>query len=138
VFKNGDAKHINNFALGQYGRYRTNIWNYPGVNSFKGNDLLKIHPTVKPVGMIADAIRDCSNRNGLILDPFAGSGTILIAAQRTGRQARAIELEPKYVDAAIRRWERVTGEKAVLMGEDLFFDEVADSRAAEREECHVG
>ena len=116
VFKKGQATHINNFGLGQHGRYRTNIWNYPGVNTFKGKgyELLKLHPTVKPVSMIADAIRDCSHRKGLILDPFSGSGTILMAAERTGRYARAIELEPKYVDVSIRRWERVTGNSARL------------------------
>ncbi len=88
----------------------------PGVNTFKGKgfELLKLHPTVKPVSLIADAIRDCSHRKGLILDPFAGSGTILIAAERTGRYARAIELEPLYVDVAIQRWQRVTKKNAVL------------------------
>ena len=86
MFKKGDAPHINNFELGQHGRYRTNVWNYPGVNTFKGKgyELLALHPTVKPVGLIADAIRDCSHRRGLVLDPFLGSGTLLIAAERTG------------------------------------------------------
>jgi DNA modification methylase len=116
VFKKGAAPHVNNFELGQHGRYRTNVWSYPGVNSFKGkgHKLLALHPTVKPVSLIADAIRDCSHRKGIVLDPFAGSGTVLIAAERTGRQARAIELDPQYVDASIIRWQRVTGRQAVL------------------------
>lgn len=126
VFKNGKAPHINNFELGQHGRYRTNVWQYPGVNTFtgKGHELLKLHPTVKPVSMIADAMRDCSHQNGLILDPFAGSGTVIIAAERTGRCARAIELEPKYVDVAIRRWEHVTGELAVHPETGMTFQEM--------------
>jgi len=112
VFKKGDATHINNFELGQHGRYRTNVWNYPGVNTLKGKrfELLAMHPTVKPVAMIADAIRDCSHRNGIILDPFSGSGTILIAAERTGRKARAMELDPSYVGVSVMRWQRITGD----------------------------
>ena len=115
IFKKGNAAHINNFELGQHGRYRTNVWTYPGVNTFTGggHDLLSLHPTVKPVSLIADALRDCSHRNGIVLDPFAGSGTVLVAAERTGRQARAIELDAHYVDVAIRRWQRVTGKQAV-------------------------
>jgi DNA modification methylase len=134
IFKKGQATHINNFGLGQHGRYRTNIWNYSGVNTFKGKgyELLKLHPTVKSTSMIADAIRDCSHRKGLILDPFAGSGTILLAAERTGRYARAIELEPKYVDTAIRRWERVTGNLAVHAETGLTFSELRDIRLAEQ------
>lgn len=132
VFKNGQVAHINNFGLGEKGRYRTNVWQYPGVNTFKGKsfELLKLHPTVKPVGMIADAIRDCSYIKGIVLDPFAGSGTILMAAERTGRHARAIELDPKYVDIAIRRWMRVTGEEPILDGTDARFSEVKMMRAA--------
>lgn len=114
IFKNGDAPHINNFELGQHGRYRTNVWSYPGATSATGRKLLELHPTVKPVAMIADALRDCSHRRGIVLDPFAGSGTILVAAERCGRRARAIELEPRYVDVAVQRWQRVTGKHAVL------------------------
>lgn len=125
VFKNGTAKHINNFELGQHGRYRTNVWSYPGVNSFgSGHELLKLHPTVKPASMIADAIRDCSKRGGLVLDPFAGSGTILVAAERTGRCARAIELDPRYVDVAIRRWQRVTGKDAIHAASGMTYTEM--------------
>jgi DNA modification methylase len=132
IFKNGQGKHINNFELGQNGRYRTNVWEYAGVNSFgKNQGLLTLHPTVKPAGMIADALRDCSNRNGIVLDPFAGSGTIIIAAEQTGRCARAIEYEPKYVDVAIRRWERITGQEAVLAATGQTYDEVENLRAEE-------
>ena len=132
VFKRGDAAHINNFELGQHGRYRTNVWKYPGVNTFtgKGYELLALHPTVKPVSLIADALRDCSHRKGLVLDPFAGSGTILIAAERTGRRARAIELDPQYVDVAIHRWQRVTGHQAVLAATGQTWNQVRAERLA--------
>jgi DNA modification methylase len=111
VFKNGTEPHINNFRLGAQGRYRTNVLDYPSVNSFdpgrRGD--LELHPTTKPVALIADLIRDCSRRNGVILDPFGGSGTTILAAERTGRVARVIELDPLYVDVAIRRWQKITG-----------------------------
>jgi DNA modification methylase len=115
VFKNGRGAHINNFGLGEKGRYRTNVWDYAGVNTLKRGraEELAMHPTVKPVAMVADAIRDCSRRNGIILDPFCGSGTTIVAAERTGRCAYALELDPKYVDVAVRRWEAMTGDKAV-------------------------
>jgi hypothetical protein len=130
VFKRGDAPHINNFELGQHGRYRTNVWTYPGVNTLKGKgyQLLALHPTVKPVGLIADALRDCSHRKGIVLDPFAGSGTILIAAERTGRQARAIELDPQYVDVGLLRWQRVTGKQATLAATGQSWAEVRAER----------
>jgi len=130
VFKKGDAPHINNFELGQHGRYRTNVWNYPGVNTFKGKgfELLALHPTVKPVSMIADAMRDCSHRKGIVLDPFAGSGTVLIAAERTGRHARAIELDPQYVDVAIKRWQRISGKQAILKATGQTWDQVSVDR----------
>jgi hypothetical protein len=133
LFKKGEAPHINNFELGQHGRYRTNVWSYAGVNTLKGKgyELLALHPTVKPVSLIADAIRDCSHRNGIILDPFAGSGTVLIAAERTGRHARAIELEAKYVDVAVARWQRVTGKQAVLAATGQTWEEVQGERLVE-------
>lgn len=126
VFKNGSAAHINNFGLGQHGRYRTNVWDYAGVNSLKAEreEELAMHPTVKPIAMVADAIRDCSRRGGIILDVFSGSGTTIIAAEQTGRTARAIELDPRYVDVAIRRWQKVTGGNAVLDGSGTSFDDV--------------
>src|SRR5215471_5820129 len=111
VFKNGTAPHINNFGLGGQGRYRANVLDYPSVNSLhparRGE--LDLHPTVKPVALVADLIRDCSRRNGVILDPFGGSGTTILAAERAGRVARVIELDPLYVDVAIRRWQKITG-----------------------------
>ena len=115
VFKKGKAKHINNVQLGSNGRYRTNVWQYPGVNSFGGGrmDELQMHPTVKPTAMVVDAIKDCSKRGGIILDPFAGSGTTLIAAEKTGRKARLIELDPLYCDVTIRRWQELTGHDAI-------------------------
>jgi len=114
VFKTGGAPHRNNIQLGQYGRYRTNVWDYAGVNSFrKGRDEeLAMHPTVKPVALVADAIRDCTSRNDMVVDSFVGSGTTLLAAEKTGRIAYGMEIDPLYVDAAIRRWEAYTGRQA--------------------------
>jgi DNA modification methylase len=111
VFKVGKAAHVNNVALGRHGRHRTNVWDYVGQNSLNSSakSKLALHPTVKPVAMIADAIRDCSNRGDVILDPFGGAGTTLIGAERTGRRARVIELDPRYVDVSIERWQRLTG-----------------------------
>jgi DNA modification methylase len=111
VFKSGTAPHVNNFGLGAQGRHRANVLDYPSVNSLhparRGE--LELHPTVKPVALIADLVRDCSRRNGIILDPFGGSGTTILAAERAGRIARVIELDPLYIDVAIRRWEQTTG-----------------------------
>ena len=90
-----------------------------------------MHPTVKPVALVADAIKDCTRRNGLVLDPFAGSGTILIAAERTGRRAQAMEIDPHYVDVAVKRWQDYTGKSAVLAGDDRTFELMAESRLAE-------
>lgn len=130
IYKNGTAPHINNVELGKHGRYRTNVWRYAGANSFgkRRNADLAAHPTVKPVALVADAIKDCSKRGGLILDPFAGSGTIFLAAARTGRLAAGIELDPLYVDVAIRRFEALAGNTArhATMGES--FGEVAAAR----------
>lgn len=126
VWKHGKAPHINNVMLGSR-RYRTNLWMYDGVNTFKrGRDEeLAMHPTVKPVAMIADALLDCSNRGDPVLDPFAGSGTILIAAEKTGRRAYAMDLDPRYCDVAIRRWQKFTGKQAVLVENGKTFDEIA-------------
>jgi DNA modification methylase len=104
VFKNGAKPHVNNIDLGRFGRSRSNVWDYAGQNGFNGTkSKLVLHPTVKPVALVADAIRDCSNRNNIILDPFGGSGTTLIAADKTGRKARLIEIDPRFVDVTIRR-----------------------------------
>ena len=130
VFKNGTAPHRNNCGLGEHGRYRTNVWSYPGVNSLGAArfDQLRMHPTPKPVALVADAIRDCSTRGGIILDCFVGSGTTLIAAEKTGRRAYTMELDPKFVDTAARRWEAYTGDKAVHGETGLTFAKVAVAR----------
>jgi DNA modification methylase len=129
VFKNGKGRHRNNIQLGQYGRYRTNVWEYPRVNSLsrKGEEgnLATLHPTVKPVALVADAILDCSARRDIVLDSFLGSGTTLVAAERVGRICYGIELDPLYVDAAIRRWQRYTGDYAVHAVTGKRFDEIA-------------
>ena len=136
VFKRGKQSHRNNVQLGQFGRYRSNVWQYPGANSFsrtsaEGN-LLALHPTVKPVALVADAIMDCSSRGDIVLDPFLGSGTTVIAAERTGRICYGIELDPAYVDTAVRRWQRFTGMRAVHGDSQQNFDdlekEAADAR----------
>jgi DNA modification methylase len=116
VWKSGTAAHVNNFGLGQHGRNRTNVWDYAGISSLRAGRLeeLAMHPTVKPVALVADAIKDCSRRGGLVLDPFCGGGTILVAAERTGRKARALEIDPAYVDVGVRRWQTYTGKAAVL------------------------
>jgi hypothetical protein len=131
VFKNGRAPHVNNVQLGRFGRSRTNVWNYAGQNSF-GNDRdteLAMHPTVKPVALVADAILDCSQRGQIVLDAFAGSGTTLIAAEKTGRHGYGIELDPHYVDTAIRRFEMIHGINAILDGAGLDFASVGQQRA---------
>ena len=132
VWKSGRTAHINNFELGQHGRNRTNVWDYAGVNTMRAGRLeeLTMHPTVKPVALVADAIKDCSHRGGLVLDPFCGSGTILIAAERTGRKARALEIDPTYVDVAVRRWQRYTGKSAVLAASGETFETIEEQRAA--------
>lgn len=130
VWKVGDAEHINTFGLGDTGRYRTNVWAYAGVNTFRAGraEELAMHPTVKPVALVADAIRDVSRRGDIVLDTFGGSGTTLIAAQRTGRRARLIEIDPQYCDVTIRRWQRMTGKEAILAANDKTFDDVAIER----------
>ena len=130
VFKKGSAPHINTFGLGETGRYRTNVWSYPGVNTFRAGraDELAMHPTVKPVALVADAIRDVSHRGDVVLDPFGGSGTILIGAQKTGRKARLLELDPLYVDVICRRWMAFSKTPAILAATDQTFEDVAAAR----------
>lgn len=130
VWKNGDAPHVNNFELGQHGRNRANVWTYAGVNTFRSDRLeeLAVHPTVKPVAMIADAMRDCSRRGDIVLDPFVGSGTTILAAERVGRRAYALDLDPLYVDVAVRRWQAFTRRDAILEGTGTTFDELATGR----------
>ena len=136
AFKNGKAPHINNFELGQTGRYRTNVWDYAGVNSFgrDRNDCLAMHPTVKPVALVADAIRDCSRRRQIVLDPFAGSGTTLIAAEKTGRRAHVLELDPIYCDTIVRRWQAFTGKCAQHVQTDQTFEVMEERRLAEADQ----
>jgi DNA modification methylase len=128
VFKHGDASHQNNFGLGAGGRPRSNVWNYRGANAFGKDrmDLLGIHPTVKPVAMIADALRDVSRRGDIVLDSFLGSGSTLIAAEETGRVCIGVELDPLYVDVAIRRWQKRTGKDAVHAASGETFDAIAE------------
>jgi DNA modification methylase len=130
-FKNGDAPHQNNIELGRHGRNRSNVWSYPGVNGFRSGRLddLRAHPTVKPVALVSDAIRDCSSRRGIVLDPFLGSGTTILAAEKIGRRAYGIEIDCLYVDVAIRRWQEFTKRDAVLVTGETF-DEVAAERRA--------
>lgn len=131
VFKKGRAPHINNFGLGEEGRHRTNVWDYPGVSSLgrDRDEALAMHPTVKPVALIADALRDCSRRGDTVLDVFGGSGSTLIAADQCGRKARLIEIDPLYCDTIVRRFERVTGESAVLAESSTSFQEMARQRS---------
>lgn len=129
VFKSGKARHVNNFGLGDTGRYRTNVVKYAGANTFRKGRAkdLEDHPTIKPVMLVADFILDCSNRGDLVLDPFCGSGSSLLAAHRTGRRGAAIELDPLYVDTAIRRLRDATGLVAIH-ADGRSFDEIAADR----------
>jgi DNA modification methylase len=138
VWKNGDAEHINNFGLGKYGRNRSNVWSYAGVNTFRSERLkdLAAHPTAKPVAMVADAVRDCSRRGDIVLDPFVGSGTTILAAERVSRRVRALDLNPLYVDVAVRRWQAFTKRDAVLQSTGETFDErVSASQSGKRREA---
>jgi DNA modification methylase len=130
VFKQGTAPHVNTIELGRSGRYRTNVWDYAGVNTFRSGRLddLAMHPTVKPVALVIDAIKDCSRRGEIVLDPFSGSGTTIIAAEKSQRRACAMELDPIYVDVAIRRWEKLTGGEAIHGLNGQTFAEVKEGR----------
>jgi DNA modification methylase len=127
VFKHGRAAHRNNIQLGQYGRHRSNVWHYPGATSGAGStdegNLFALHPTVKPVALVADAILDCSARGEIVLDGFLGSGTTLIAAERTGRRCYGLEIDPLYVDLIVRRWQAFTGDQTYHAVMDCSFDE---------------
>lgn len=130
VFKYGPAPHRNNVQLGKYGRDRTNVWMYPSprTSSEEGN-LLALHPTVKPVRLVADAILDCTARGDIVLDSFLGSGTTVIAAERTGRRCYGLELDPLYVDTTVRRWQAYTGEHARHSLNGRSFNELEAERA---------
>jgi DNA methylase len=138
VWKSGTAPHLNNFELGQHGRNRTNVWDYAGINTFRSSrmDELQMHPTVKPVALVVDAIKDCSKQGDIVLDPFCGSGTIIVAAERTGRKARALEIDPVYIDVAIRRWEQLTGKSATLSTGGTF-EEITEQRTVELDLAQV-
>lgn len=132
VFKRGNAPHSNNVELGRFGRNRTNVWSYAGANVFKEgrDDELAMHPTVKPVGLIVDALKDVSDRGGVVLDPFGGSGSTLIAAERCGRTARLIEIDPTYCDVIIARFQAYTGKDATLASTGQTFDRTSDLRVS--------
>jgi DNA modification methylase len=134
VFRVGKGSHLNNVQLGKNGRSRSNVWHYAGVNSFRAGRMedLRAHPTVKPVALVCDAIRDCTRRDDLILDAFCGSGTTILAAERLGRCAVGVEIEPLYVDVAIRRWQDFAGKDAVHADTGRTFDEVSKRRRQKR------
>jgi DNA modification methylase len=127
VFRVGEIAHLNNIELGRHGRSRSNVWHYAGVNAFRAGrmDELRSHPTAKPVALVCDAIKDCTRRGDIVLDTFSGSGTTIMAAERVGRHARALELEPRFVDVAIRRWQAFTRRDAIHAPSGLSFDEIA-------------
>ena len=133
VWKVGTTPHTNTFGLGETGRYRTNVWDYAGISSISATraEELAMHPTVKPVALVADAIKDCSKRGEIVLDAFGGSGSTLIAAEKTGRLARLIEYEPGYCDVIIQRWQQMTGKHATLAGDGATFETFAEVRGAE-------
>lgn len=133
VFKAGQGPHVNNVELGKHGRFRTNVWSYAGANGFSNSrdDDLAMHPTVKPVALVADAVLDCSTRKSIVLDAFAGSGTTLVAAHKTGRRGYGIELDPLYCDVILKRLAKVTKCEPVLLGTVQTFAEVKAARSNE-------
>jgi DNA modification methylase len=130
IFRVGHACHLNNVQLGRHGRSRSNVWHYAGANAFgpQGVARLQAHPTPKPVLMVADAIKDCTRRGDIVLDTFSGSGTTIMAAERVGRRGYALEIEPRYVDMAVRRWQAFTRKDAILVATGRTFDEMAIER----------
>ena len=127
IFRVGQAPHLKKFELGRNRRSRTNVWHYAGVNSLPASCMeeLRLHPSAKPVALVADAIKDCTRRGDIVLDTFCGLGTTIMAAERVGRQARAVEIEPRFVDVAIRRWQAFTRGEARHAESGLKFDEIA-------------
>src|SRR5436309_10006478 len=141
ILRVGQAPHLNNIELGRHGRSRSNVWHYARVNSFRAGRMeeLRAHPTAKPVALVADAIKDCTRRGDVVLDTFSGSGTTIMAAERVGRHARALEIEPRFVDVAIRRWQAFTRRDAVHAETGLSFDEIAaDSAASQKASSYHG
>lgn len=136
VFKKGDVAHLNNIQLGRFGRWRANVWDYPGANTFRRGRMeeLSAHPTPKTVRMLADAMKDCTKRGDLILDAFMGSGSTIMAAERTGRVAAGTEIDPIYCDVTIRRWQKRTGKSAVHAESGLTFSEAAETGSTDSDE----
>jgi DNA modification methylase len=134
VFRVGEAPHLNNVELGRHGRSRSNVWHYAGVNSFRAGRMeeLRLHPTAKPVALVADAIKDCTRRGDVVLDIFCGAGTTLLACERIGRHARTLEVEPRFVDVAVRRWQTFTRRDAHHAESGLSFDEIAANGSRSR------
>jgi DNA modification methylase len=135
MFCNGDVPRVNNVELGKHGRDRTNVWSYPGANKpgTSGAEALKDHPTPKNLEMCADALRDVTNREEIVLDPFLGSGTTLIAAEKTARVCYGLELEPKFVDVIVRRWEKLTGSHAIHAETGETFQATGEARLGTEE-----
>jgi len=136
IWRKGTTRHRNNVQLGRFGRSRSNVWSYPGANTFsksgdEGN-LLALHPTVKPVALLADILLDSTKRGDIVLDPFLGSGSTIIAAEKVGRRARGLELDPLYVDTIIRRWQRWSGEQ-VRRADGVLFDDLEGAAATSQE-----
>jgi DNA methylase len=138
VFRVGKGPHLNNIELGRHGRSRSNVWHYAGVNTFRAGRLddLGSHPTVKPVALVADAIKDVTRRRDIVLDTFCGSGTTILAAERVGRRAYTLELEPRFVDVAIRRWQAFTRRDATHAEAGNTFDELASQRQVALADVH--
>jgi DNA modification methylase len=126
VFRVGKTPHLNNVELGRHGRSRSNVWHYAGVNSFRAGrmDELRAHPTAKPIALVADVLKDCTRRGDVVLDTFSGSGVSIMAAERVGRHARALEIEPRFIDVAIRRWQAFARKDAIHAKSGLSFDEI--------------
>jgi DNA modification methylase len=131
VFRTGGHPHRNNIELGRFGRNRSNVWTYAGANTFSNDRMaaLAVHPTVKPTALVADALLDCTARGDVVLDQFAGSGTTILAAEKVGRIAYCLEYEPRYVDVAIMRWQKLTKLEATLEGDGRTFEEIGQARA---------
>lgn len=129
VFRVGNGPHLNNVQLGRYGRSRSNVWPYAGMNTFGAGrlDTLAAHPTVKPIALVSDAMRDCTRRNDVVIDFFCGSGTTLLAAEKVGRRAYCLEIDPGYVDVAVRRWQEMTGKDAIHEVTGLIFNETLEA-----------
>ena len=130
VFVVGDAGYVDNVQQGRFGRNRSNVWIYAGGNTFRAGRMedLALHPTVKPIQLVADALKDVTNLHGIVLDTFVGSGTTILAGEKVGRHVRAVEIEPRYAQIAIRRWERLTGKTAIHESTQLSFDELIQAR----------